>query len=103
MNKLTRQDIFEQAAKKLRQDFEALAVIPHRGAKGGESERLVREFLNRHLPGRFKAGAGFVIDKVGNVSRQLDVVIYDAMNCPVYRWSEEAAIFPADNVAAVIR
>jgi len=102
MNKLIRQKIFDQASKKLRQDFESLAVIPHRGAKGGEAERLVREFLNRHLPGRFKAGAGFVADKTGNVSRQIDVVSYDAINCPLCRWSEEAASFPADNVAAVV-
>jgi hypothetical protein len=102
MGKLTRQEIFEQAARKLRQDFDSLRVVPHAGAKGGEAEKIIRDFLNKHLPGRFKAGSGFIVDKRGEVSRQTDVVIYDALNCPVYRWSEDAAIFPNDNVAAVI-
>ena len=62
----------------------------------------MRAFLNGHLPKRFSAGAGFIIDQKDNISKQTDVVIYDAMNCPVYRASEEAAIFPADNVAAVV-
>jgi len=30
------------------------------------------------------------------------VIIYDAYNCPVYRVSDDAAIFPNDNVAAVV-
>jgi hypothetical protein len=30
------------------------------------------------------------------------VIIYDALNCPVYRTSEKAAIIPRDNVAAVV-
>jgi hypothetical protein len=98
----TRQTIFQMAARKLRQDFEAMRVIPHSGARGGEAERLLREFLNGHLPKRFAAGAGFIIDGRDQVSKQTDVVVYDAMNCPVYRASEEAAIIPNDNVAAVV-
>ncbi len=98
----TRQTIFQMAARKLRQEFEELRAIPHAGAKGGEAERLLRRFLNDHLPKRFAAGAGFIIDQRDQVSRQSDVVVYDAMNCPVYRASEDAAIFPSDNVAAVV-
>lgn len=63
---------------------------------------MVRIFLKAHLPQRFDVGAGFIIDPLDNVSKQSDVVIYDAYNCPVYRASEEAAIFPSDNVAAVV-
>ena len=36
------------------------------------------------------------------MSRQTDVIIYDAMNCPAYRTSEIAAIIPSDNVAATV-
>lgn len=68
------------AARKLRQDFETLRLIPHAGAKGSEAERLVRDFLNGHLPKRFAAGAGFIIDRREQVSKQRDVVIYDAMD-----------------------
>ena len=103
MQKVTRQTIFSKATEQLRADFEELkASVPHAGTKGSEGEVLVREFLNSHLPQRFKAGAGFIIDHKDNVSKQTDVVIYDALNCPVYRSSEFGSIFPADNVAAIV-
>jgi hypothetical protein len=102
MVELTREAIFDQAAKKLRQDFDELSTVPHRGLKGSEAERLVRDFLNGHIPRRFEAGAGFIVDRFDSVSKQTDLVIYDALNCPVYRASSEAAILPNDNVAAVV-
>jgi hypothetical protein len=98
----TRARIFAMAAQKLRKDFDEVSLVPHRGLKGDEASRLVRRFLDDHLPKRFATGSGFIIDKADNISRQTDVVVYDAINCPVYRASEEAGIFPADNVAAVV-
>lgn len=99
---ISRAAILQLAARQLRQDFGALGVVPHRGVKGEEAAQLVRKFLNEHLPKRFMAGSGFILDRRDQVSRQTDVVIYDAMNCPVYRTSEAAGIYPADNVAAVV-
>ncbi|MDX2089073.1 MAG: DUF6602 domain-containing protein [Kofleriaceae bacterium] len=58
--------------------------------------------MDQAQPKRFAAGAGFIIDGRDQVSKQTDVVVYDAMNCPVYRASDEAAIIPNDNVAAVV-
>ncbi|MFY0581378.1 DUF6602 domain-containing protein [Cystobacter fuscus] len=103
MPTISRQAIFEQAARKLRQEFqELMGTVPHSGLKGSEAERLIRRFLNDHLPKRFHAGSGIIIDKFDNISRQTDVIVYDALNCPVYRASDEAAIIPNDNVAAII-
>jgi hypothetical protein len=102
MSKVSRQSIFEQAARKLRQDFEELSVVPHSGLKGNQAERLVKAFLKAHLPKRYDVGSGFILDHFDNVSKQTDVIIYDAFNCPVYRASDDAAIFPSDNVAVVI-
>ncbi|MCA1594404.1 MAG: hypothetical protein LC754_17620, partial [Acidobacteria bacterium] len=102
MANVTRQSIFAQAARKLRQDFEELSNIPHSGVKGNQAERLVKIFLKEHLPKRFGVGSGFIIDRFDTVSKQTDVIVYDALNCPVYRASEDAAIFPSDNVAVVV-
>jgi len=102
MEEVTRKLIFERAADKLRTDFEELRTIPHSGLRGQEGEILIRDFLNTHLPKRFAAGAGFIIDRQDNVSRQTDVVVYDSLNCPMYRASDEASIFPSDNTAAVV-
>jgi hypothetical protein len=102
MVSVTRQQIFAQAAKKLRQDFAELYTVPHNVLKGHEAEKLVRAFLSSHLPKRFGVGSGFIIDPRDAISKQEDVVIYDAYNCPLYRASDDAAIFPSENVAAVI-
>ena len=102
MSKVSRQTIFAQAAHKLRQDFEELSVVPHSGLKGSQAERLVKTFLQEHLPKRFDVGSGFIIDRFNNVSKQTDVIVYDALNCPVYRASEDAGIFPSENVAVVV-
>jgi uncharacterized protein DUF6602 len=102
MSAVTRQQIFAQAAKKLRHDFGELSTIPHNALKGHEAEKIVRTFLSGHLPKRFGVGAGFIIDPNNALSKQTDVIIYDAINCPVYRASEDAGIFPSDNVAAVV-
>jgi Domain of unknown function (DUF6602) len=103
MKTLSRQEIFAKAAKKLRQDFRELSeTVPHNAVKGQEAVKLVKEFLAGHLPKRFDVGAGFIIDQNNSRSKQSDVIIYDAYNCPVYRVSDDAAIFPNDNVAAVV-
>ena len=70
MSAVSRQKIFAQAARKLREDFEELSVIPHNALEGGEAEKLVRTFLKEHLPRRFDVGAGFIIDRLDNVSKQ---------------------------------
>jgi hypothetical protein len=45
MPQVTRQEIFAQAAKKLRQDFAELSVVPHSGLKGGEAEEIIQNFF----------------------------------------------------------
>lgn len=102
MKKVSREEIFAQAAKKLRSEFEELSVIPHNASKGHEAEEILKQFLIDHIPKRFSVGAGFILDHIGNISPQTDLIIYDAFNCPVYRASDDASIFPSNNVAAVI-
>ena len=102
MARVTRKEIFAKAAKRLRQEFAELSTVPHNALKGSEAEELVRRFLREHIPKRFDVASGFVMDPEDTVSRQTDVLVYDAFNCPVYRASENAGIFPSDNVAAVV-
>ena len=102
MGKVTRQEIFAQAARKLRAEFAELTVVPHNALKGHEAEQIVRKFLDAHIPRRFAVGAGFILDSAGTISPQTDVIIYDAFNCPVYRASDDASIFPSNNVVAVV-
>jgi len=100
---LTVAQLFNDAAKKLRAEFEFIrSTNPHPGEKGAEAENVVRDFLNHHLPQRFRATSGIIIDKANSLSPQTDVIIYDALTSPVYRYSEEMLMLPLDTVAAVI-
>ena len=102
-DKPTRQSIFTDAARIMRATFEEIRKnVPHHGEAGGEGEEIIRNFLNTHLPSRFRASSGFIIDRANTVSGQTDVIVYDALNCPAYRVSERGMILPNDNVAAVV-
>ena len=80
--------LISKAAKKLHEEFEYIRETnSHAGEKGGETEEKVREFLNGHIPKRFHATAGFVIDVDNQMSDHQDVIIYDAQTSPVYRLS----------------
>lgn len=94
--------LLEGASQQLRADFEATRLIPHRGVKGEEREEAVKRFLNEHMPRRFKAVSGFILDQNEQVSGHEDVIIYDHQYAPTYRYSERSAIVPNDAVAAVV-
>lgn len=97
------QDLFREAGRQLRAEFQAIkGTNPLPGERGGEAEDIVRRFLNDHLPKRFAADTGLVVDDEGGVSLQCDVIVYDASNSPVYRRGPRVLILPSDNVAAVL-
>ena len=95
--------LISKAAIKLRDDFEQIReTITHSGEKGGETEDKVREFLNGHMPKRFHATKGFVIDADSQMSDHQDVIIYDAQSSFVYKYDGANQIVSADAVAAIM-
>ncbi len=95
--------LLADAAKQLRADFEYVRrTNPHAGEKGEEVEQILKTFLNRHMPQRFRAGSGIIIDEENNLSRQTDVVVYDCLSSPLYRAADKTQIIPSQAVAAVI-
>jgi len=103
MGKPTISSLISDAAKLLRDEFEYIRKsLPHSGEKGEEVEKILKEFLNSHLPQRFRATSGILIDNENNISRQTDVIIYDAFSSPIYRSSEKSQIIPYDTAVAVI-
>lgn len=102
-SKLNIRDLFVEAGKQLRSEFEFIRKTNcHYGESGSEAEAILQNFLNNHLPKRFSAGSGIVIDTENNISSQTDVIVYDAYNSPVYRKGSNVLILPSDNVASVI-
>jgi len=96
-------EIISSAAQQLRKDFaEIQKCNPHAGERGSEAEDILKRFLREKLPRRFDVASGIVIGSDNQTSRQTDVIIYDAMNSPVYRTGSRLQILPRDNVASVI-
>ena len=96
-------ELIAAAGKKLRDDFDFIKKTnPHYAERGGEAEDILIKFLNDHLPKRYAATSGFVIDSSNDISKQVDVIVYDAINSPVFRKDERVMILPSDNVAVAI-
>lgn len=81
--------------------FREAGFIKHAGDKGENREHILREFLATHLPGKYGVAKGEIITKDGQHSHSADIIIYDAVNCPVL-YSEKTAIIPIEGVFGVI-
>lgn len=102
-DELTPREILQAAAEQLRQDFEEIRKCnPHAGEGGAEAELILAQFLRERIPKRFDVQSGVVLGTNGAVSKQTDLIVYDALNSPVYRKGSRIHILPRDNVAAVI-
>lgn len=75
--------------------------IKHAGDKGENREHILREFLSNHLPKKYGVTKGEIIARTGERSHSADVIIYDAVNCPIL-YSEKTSIVPVEGVYGVI-
>lgn len=73
--------------------------LPHEGLKGSENEQALADVLRSFLPSRYGLEVNaLVIDRDGDVSRQCDIIIYDAVQFPQYF----RKVYPIETVIAVI-
>lgn len=76
-------------------------IISHPGTKGDASELNWIEMLNIYLPNRYSVDKAFVLDSEGNLSDQIDIVLYDNQYSPFLFNQDEAKYIPAESVYAV--
>ncbi len=79
----------------------ARSAIPHPTLKGDTSEGHWREMLEKHLPRRYRACKGLVVDSRNGVSDQMDIIIHDAHYCPLFLAEGGVHFVPAESVYAV--
>lgn len=97
------QTIFTGLSKKLIAEFDFLSSqFSHRPSKGAAREFVLKELLRRHLPQKLAVGSGLIVSSDGRTSKQMDIVIYDALNTPIMYMADELQIFPVECVYAVI-
>ncbi|MGH8543564.1 MAG: DUF6602 domain-containing protein [Gammaproteobacteria bacterium] len=76
-------------------------IMPHEGEKGAAAELRWREMLSSYLPRRYSVRNGFVVDHVGAVSEQIDVIVHDAQYSPFLFQAGTSCFVPAESVYAI--
>ncbi len=77
-------------------------LFRHQGLKGEGNEQVLRELLMKFIPKKYGVGTGVVIDRLGQQSKQCDIVIYDAFQYPSLLSLTSVHLFPVDIVYATI-
>lgn len=77
-------------------------VVKHPTAKGTATELEWVDTLSTYLPKRYCADCAFVIDSKGNISEQIDIVIFDRQYSPFILRQNGVTYIPAECVYAVI-
>ncbi len=75
--------------------------ILHSGSKGDSLENVWIEWLRKYLPNRYSVDKAIVIDSTGELSHQLDLVIYDQQYTPFVFTQNGIHYIPAEGVYAV--
>tara|TARA_R100000935_G_scaffold14778_2_gene29477 strand:- start:1920 stop:2645 length:726 start_codon:yes stop_codon:yes gene_type:complete len=88
-------DELEERLKRVRK------TTPHPGTMGDSSENVWLGLLKKYLPERYRADKAQVVDSAGNISDQIDVVIYDRQYSPFIFHLEAGIYIPAESVYAV--
>ena len=77
-------------------------IVGHPGAKGSATELEWISMLSTYLPRRYCADKAFVLDSRGQISDEIDVVIYDRHFSPFILHQNGVAFIPAECVYAII-
>lgn len=76
-------------------------AIRHQGSKGDATEDKWIQFFRTYLPKRYNVDKAMVIDHEGNVSQQIDIVLYDVFYTPFIFNHDGFKYIPAEGVYAV--
>lgn len=76
--------------------------IQHPGAKGIVNEESWRQLLVDYLPTRYNVEKAFIIDSDGNISQEIDLVIFDRQYTPLLFKANGATYIPIESVYMVL-
>ena len=89
----TKQDILQSSLN---------ILLSHPVTKGEHCEGAWIDFFRSFLPNKYAVDKGFVFDCKGNISEQIDIIIYDALYAPLVFGTEAGEKFiTAESVYAV--
>jgi len=90
------------ASKRMIADLEDSELFTHNGEIGDIREQIVQSFLRPYLPDCYSLGTGQIFDSKDQMSKQIDVVIYDQLFSTVLFKDKEICLFPYESVYGTI-
>jgi hypothetical protein len=94
-------EFFETVEDSLLAQFREAGFVQHSGDKGENREEILRQFLEERLPRRYGVVKGEILHPDGMHSHAADLIIYDALNCPVL-FTGKTAVLPVEGVYGII-
>jgi hypothetical protein len=93
--------VFRKISRAFSIEFDELSKeISHNLSSGESRESVLVSLLRKYLPKRVGIDHGFIIDALGQESRELDIVIYDNTVCTIFEVNN-VKYFPCEAVLAV--
>lgn len=92
---------FKETSKGLYYDGVSKKLI-HPGEYGVFRENVCKEYLRAITPLKLDFGAGFIINDKGDVSTQIDIIIFDKNNTPLIENNEKQKFFPVETVVGIV-
>jgi len=74
------------------------SILTHAPSKGSYHEKILRDIIRQYLPSTFSVGKGFIINKEGKTSSQMDILIVDNMDPRSFGYKDND-FFIASNIA----
>lgn len=90
-------------AKKVEVDYEGLTKqVEHKELRGRAREIVIKDFLKKYLPPALGVEGGEIISSKGQVSKQMDVIVFDRLHCPLLIRADEVHVFPVEGIYAIV-
>src|SRR5690554_6704423 len=91
-------DALRIAGRRIHLDFDESKLINHSGEKGQFREFILSSLLRPYLPECYGLGTGEVFSSTGEVSKQIDIVIYDNVYSNVLLKNKSSSLFPCESI-----
>lgn len=95
-------DIIQKNSKILESKLEASVLYEHNGMRGTCREEDLINIIRDCLPECYGLKAGQVFSQYDQISKQIDVVIYDSIFSNYFKRDSSAALFPAESIYGTI-
>jgi hypothetical protein len=76
--------------------------LDHPGAKGDATEGEWSDLPATYLPRRYQVSKGFVIDSMGELSDEIDIIVHDRHFSPLLFHRGQTCYVPAESVYAIL-